>query len=322
MGGGRGRETLVAVVTAYNRADFVRRCVDSILEAADGTLAVRVLLMDNGSTDGTAEAAAAAGPAVSVRRTEDNRHVVGVINRGLEEALAMPDADYVVYMNEDTQYTPGSLRRLVDACAAHPDAILTPLQVNYRSPDRLDDNAFGHVVQVRELVEDALLGRPLRAVYPLPTIIGAAMIARRAVWERVGLFDPLFWFYGVDDDYCTRARHLGYGVLLAPASRLLHAHGKLGARRDAEDKAGILRRWRNELQARHLFLLKDPGRSLPRALLGTFWLACTTFAGCARAGWPAGALHTWLVFGHCAARIGAVAAARRRDFDPARGARA
>jgi GT2 family glycosyltransferase len=309
---------LVAVVTAYNRADFVRRCVDSILEAADADLAVRVLVMDNGSTDGTGEAAQAAGDRVTVMRTEDNRPVVGVINRGLEAALADPAVDYIVYMNEDTQYTPGSLRRLVEACAAHPHAFLTPLQLNYREPQHLDDNAFGHAVQVRALIEDAVMGRPLQTAYPLPTIIGAAIIATRSTWERVGLLDQNFWFYGVDDDLATRAHHLGYGVLLVPGAQLLHAHGKLGARQDAEDKPGILRRWRNELQARYLFLLKNPDRSLARGTVSACHLALTTFLTCLRWGWPVGALHAWGILAHCLRRLGAIAEARRRDFDPAR----
>jgi GT2 family glycosyltransferase len=309
---------LVAIVTAYNRADFVPKCVASILHAEGDDLEVRVIVVDNGSTDGTAEAARAVSDRVRVLRTEDNRPVAEAINSGFAAARAEGGAEYIVYMNEDTMYTPGSLRRMIEACDENPNSLLTPLQLNYRAPEHLDDNMREHVAESRELVEDSLLGLPLKLVYPLPTIIGAAILAKRAIWERVGEFDTLFWFYGIDDDLCTRAAFLGCHLLLVPSAHMLHAHGKLGARNDTIDKAGIFRKWRLELQSRYLFLLKNPARLYPLAILDAVWLSVTTCAGCLASRWPKGALHAWVILGACLARLGRIAKTRRRHFDPAR----
>lgn len=309
---------LVAVVTAYNRADFVPQCVSSILNAGGDDLEVRVIVVDNGSTDGTAEAARAVSPRVRVLRTEDNRPVAAAINSGFEAARAEGGAEYIVYMNEDTMYTPGSLRRMVEACDRNPDSLLTPLQLDYRDPEHLDANMREHIAESRELVEDSLLGLPLKLVYPLPTIIGAAILAKRAIWERIGEFDTLFWFYGIDDDLCTRAAFLGCHLLLVPSAHMLHAHGKLGARNDTADKAGIFRKWRLELQSQFLFVLKNPAQSFPRAIFTAFCMALRTCKGCVVACWPKGAWHTWLIFGSCMAKLRPIHAARRRHFDPAR----
>jgi GT2 family glycosyltransferase len=305
---------LTAIITAYNRVDFVDKCVRSVLAAANGNLAVRVIVMDNGSADDTAAVARAAGDGVEVVRTEDNRHIVEVINRGFARAYEDPDVDYLIVMNEDTEFTPGSLSRLIDACDAHPGSLLTPLQLNYRTPEHLDDHAFGHVQQVRPFLEDAILGRPLKQVYPLPTIIGAAMFARRAVWERIGEFDPLFWFYGIDDDICTRARWLGYETLLVPEAHLYHAHGKLDAQPKTITKAARLAKWRNETQARFLFILKNPGRSFARNVVHASLAAAATAMESLVALWPAGAWHTLRIYGHLLARLPRIAAARRRHF--------
>lgn len=309
---------LVAIVTAYNRADFVSKCVTSIVEAAGDDLDVRVIVVDNGSTDGTAEAARAASDRVRVLRTEDNRPVAEAINSGFAAARAEGNAEYIVYMNEDTMYTHGSLRRMVEACDANPNSLLTPLQLNYRAPDHLDDNMRAHVAESRELVEDSLLGTPLKLVYPLPTIIGAAIFAKTAIWERIGEFDTLFWFYGIDDDLCTRAAYLGCHLLLVPGARLLHAHGKLGARDAVVDKAAVFRKWRLELQSQYLFVLKNPAKPFAAAVLESLQLGLKTSLGCVRAGWPKGAVHAWIILGACLAKLRRIGATRRRHFDPAR----
>jgi GT2 family glycosyltransferase len=226
---------LAAIITAYNRADFIGKGIESVLRDAGDGLDIEVIVMDNGSKDGSGEVAKQAG--ARVERTEDNRHIVEVINRGFDLAHAIDDVEYILYLNDDTEFTPGSLRKLVDANAAHPNSVMTPLQLNYREPSTTDSGAFEHLKQVRPLIEDALLERPLKEVYPLPTIIGAAMFARAETWQRIGEFDPLFWFYGVDDDICTRARWLGCETLLVTHAHLLHAHGKLDVAQQAATKA-------------------------------------------------------------------------------------
>ncbi len=307
---------LCAVITAYNRADFVGTCIRSIYADVDDTLQIRVVVMDNGSSDDTADVAKAAG--AEVLRTEDNRHIVEVINRGFKAAYEDQSCEYIVVMNEDTEYTPGSLRRLVDACVANPDSVLTAMQLNYRDPEKLDGNALNHVQATRALVEDAVMGRPLKDVYDVPAIIGACMMATRKAWEAIGEFDPLFWFYGVDDDICTRARWLGYRTLLVPGSQLLHAHGKLNVELREPDTASVFRKWRLELQAAFLFLLKYPNHGLLYCALRASWRAFKGSLTCLMKGWPRGAVHTWVVWGSCMLQLGKIAATRRKHYDPAK----
>lgn len=305
------------MVTAYNRADFVSTCLTALKEAQHDGLRIDVIVMDNGSSDNTAEAAQSVGDLVRVLRTEDNRPIASVINRGLKIAYEDEETDYILLLNEDTLFTPGSIQRLLEACDAHPGSLSTPLQINYRKPDHLDDNAYKDVVQTRELVEDALFKRPFQQVYPLRTIIAAAMFGRRDVWRNVGEWDETFWFYGVDDDFCTRAKWLGYEILLVPESHLLHAHGKLGG----EAKQSTWEpypKWQKETQARYLFRLKKPDGALPLLYLTTAYYALTTSLTCLWALWPKGALGALTIYGHCLRKYRHIAETRRRHFDPAR----
>ncbi len=314
---------LTAVITAYNRADFVDKCLTSVLAAADDSLSIHVIVMDNGSTDETPEvvrSVMASHPdgAVRLERTEDNRPVIGVINLGLRFALEDPATDYVLYLNEDTEFTPGSLLRLVDACEANRHALLTPLQLNYRAPEHLDDGAFGHLSQARPLIEDLLLDRPKKAVYSVPTMVGASMMASAETWRNLGAFDPLFWFYGVDDDLCKRAHWLGYGVLLVPDAHLFHAHGKLGVEPSELPKAARNRKWRNELQARYIFLLKDPEYSLARGCFECLSYALRITLHNLRILWLGGVVQAPYVCAQCLAKLPDIAKTRRRHFDPAK----
>ncbi|MBI2434306.1 MAG: glycosyltransferase family 2 protein [Candidatus Hydrogenedentes bacterium] len=308
---------VAAIITAYNRADFVPKCLASLIESQHDQLQFVIFVMDNGSSDDTADVAKAAGREVHVIRTEDNRPIAEVINRGLDAAHAAPDIEYILLMNEDTQFTPGSVERLLDACDHHPLSVLTPLQFNYRKPEHLDDNAFKDVIEARELVEDAVVGRPLREVYPIRTIIGAAMVARREVWANVGKYDTTFWFYGVDDDFCNRARWLGYEILLVPGSHLYHMHGKL----QASPKRATwppLEKWRKECQCRYLFRIKVPDTSLPLNYLRTFWFALQTSFACAKLLWPQGTFYAITIYLDCLMRYGSINRIRSQHFDPSR----
>ncbi len=313
---------LAVVLVTYNRADFIERCIASICSAARPGLLLRIIVMENGSSDGAPEVLARVAAAMpeftqlDVRRTEDNRPVPGVLNRGFAAAYEQP-SDYIIMMNDDTEFTPGSLETLMAAARANPNGMLTPLQRNYREPEHVDANCLKLAQRVGELLEDLLLGRPLQQVYPLPTISGAAMLARTEVWQHLGEWDECFWFYGIDDDMCTRARWHGYNNLLVPASHLLHAHGKLGARPAEQNKAGQRRKWQLETQARFWFCLKDPAVPFWRAFLRLKWLACKNFFECLLARWPWGALHSLLLFLWFATRLPRLADTRRRHFNVA-----
>lgn len=306
---------LIAVVTSYNRQDFVGICCRALCDAVSDTLDVRVIVMDNGSTDDTKAVAEGVGERVRVIRTEDNRWVVGVINRGLEAAFA-ESPDYVLMLNDDTQFLPGALDKLVQVAEAHPNAVLTPLQISYHAPGHIDPNVLKLVSNTPDLIEDAILGRPLQEAYSQRTIIGAAILARTATWQHIGEFDENFWFMGCDDDYCNRAHFLGFEVLLVPGSRMLHAHGGLQPPTGPTPSAAFVRRYRLGLQARYLFQFKNPKLPLAVAVIKATGYAIGTFFGCAARLWIPGMRESITLYLHCIAQLGAIAEARRRHYDP------
>lgn len=308
---------LAAVITAYNRSDFVGICCKALVDEASPDLELHVLVMDNGSTDNTKAVAEAVDPRVRVLRTEDNRWVVGVINRGIEAALPVAP-DYILVLNDDTQFLPGALRTLVEVAERHPHAVLTPLQLAYHVPGTIDPHVLKLVQRTPDLVEDAVMGKPLKEAYSQRTIVGAAILASTATWKQLGFFDELFWFTGSDDDLCNRAHWLGYEVLLVPGSRMNHAHGGLQPITGPAPKAGILRRYRLGFQARLMFQFKDPAYPFALCVVKASAYALGSFSVCAARLWLSGAKEVLGVYCHAMARLPQIAAARKAHYDPAK----
>jgi glycosyltransferase involved in cell wall biosynthesis len=199
-----GGPSLAVVVLAHNQLQYTKRCLRSVLEFTDTPFTL--YLVDNASTDGTAEWAAALDPRVRVVRSERNLGVSGGRNAGLAAIEGEPD--FVVFLDNDVQLFADWWRPFVAALDENPEAgIAGELGI------RLEPHPGGR------------LERPLSGPGPLPAdmVTGFCMVMRSETVRHVGRFDEalgLFWHD--DDDYCLRARRLGYEILHVGSSRLLH----------------------------------------------------------------------------------------------------
>ncbi|HKI33740.1 MAG TPA: glycosyltransferase [Gemmataceae bacterium] len=203
------------IILCCDELDCTRLCLESVLRHSRSPY--ELIVVDNGSTDGTPEYLAALarrpGPArVEVIRNESNRGFPA----GCNQALARAGGEYVVFLNNDTVLTPGWLDGLV-GWARHdwprvglvgpvtncaPDA--QGVRPGYSSLDDLGAFAVGR--------RQAFAGKTLA----VRRLTGFCLLARREVLERVGGFDERFGagFFD-DDDLCVRAREAGFRLLVA-----------------------------------------------------------------------------------------------------------
>lgn len=248
----------IVVTTSRGRRDFVAACLESIYTHAPEGLAVWTIVVDNAS-EGVADLVEPYLKDATLLRNESNEALAAhTHNQGMRLALGDPDTTHIVILNDDTWFTDSALARLVEAADANPDALLTPLQITYDEPYSIDAGAFESIRKQQALLEDALLGR-IGEVYPLNTILGAIIVGRREVFDRIGFFEEMCQLYGLDDDYCDRANYLGYPLLLVPHSVVHHAHGRF-AHTPKKDFDAWFWRWRDQQRARLLLQLKRPQR--------------------------------------------------------------
>lgn len=175
----------------------------------------RLCLVDNASTDGSAEWIAAHLPAATLLRCPEN---IG-FGRGHNLALAGCQTPFALLLNPDCEIEPEAMVRLTDCLHRFPGALLTVPRLVY--PDgREQDNHRGFTVQG---------GRPMRDYRPpqgpacCEMVSGAAMMVRVEAFRALGGFDPWFFLYWEDEDLCYRAHQQRRAVIFDPRVVACHA---------------------------------------------------------------------------------------------------
>jgi GT2 family glycosyltransferase len=210
-----------AVTLAWNRCGDTLECVASLGQSSYRPL--RILVCDNGSTDGTSAAVHSAFPQVEVLELRQNLGFAAGANRGLRHAFAA-GADHVLLINNDTTVDPLMIEHLVAATA--PDAgIVAPLIYYALAPSTIWSAGGLRSRWTLEQTGD-LRGRHDWGDWP-PTlardfVTGCAMLIPRGVLETVGLLDERFFMYYEDNDFCLRIRRAGYRILLVPGAKMWH----------------------------------------------------------------------------------------------------
>lgn len=196
---------LSVVVVGHNAREVLLECLARLLRHYPSA---EVVVVDSGSTDGSAEAVAERFPQYRLIRVE-NRGYPAAVNRG----LSLLSGDYLVQMNSDVYLESGDLEALVEAARANPRAALVgPTLVTPEGRPQ----SFGPLYAPNYW--------NLRAPRRVAWISGALTLMPRAAYQALGGMDERFFFYNDDLEWCTRARRRGWQVLLVPR-RVLHLGG-------------------------------------------------------------------------------------------------
>ena len=268
---------LAVVVLNWNGLADTRAALTSLLACRlpPGWEAA-LMMVDNGSTDGSAQAVRREFPAVEVLALPENRRFAGGNDAGLTRALAA-GADAVMLVNNDTEADPGLFERLIGALDADPKAGAAAPLIRFAGPGERIWYAGGWCVPWLGLVAHRGLRARDRGQFtrtePTGYLTGCCLLARAEAWERVGLLDERYYIYAEDADWSLRARAAGYRLLFVPGARLTH---KVSAAAGAASPFKIAHRLRANLTlfARH-------ARGLGRVT----WLPCFLLQQVALAFW-------------------------------------
>ena len=205
-----------AIVVTYNGERWVDRCIPSLLE---NRRIGRVIVVDNGSTDGTLSAVSRFGPRVQLVPTPRNLGFGAANNIGMALAL-QGDADGVFLLNQDAWVASGDLDSLIAIQLADPGlGIVCPIQVT--ADGSALDRRFAECLPA-ELISDLVLSGAVKPTYPTQFANAAAWLLPRHTLDKVGYFDELFHMYGEDDDYAIRVRQKGLQIAICPSVRVYH----------------------------------------------------------------------------------------------------
>ena len=229
---------VTAVIVNYNAGAELRQALQSI--AADiGDAPWEAVVVDNASTDGSAETVLEFQPHAALHRNPQN---VG-FGRAANQGLAAARAPLVLIMNPDCRLEPGAIGRLAHALKGNPAcAIVGPRildpggteQGSARGDPNMLTGLFGRSAALRRLFPG--LGVAERNVIPsslvpkgesLPVdwLSGACMLARADALRQVGGFDERYFLYWEDADLCRRLRQAGHHVRYVPSATAVHRVG-------------------------------------------------------------------------------------------------
>ncbi len=217
-------EKTTIIILNWNRAADTIACVRSVLALRGG--AFDILLIDNGSTDQSAERLRAMFPEIPLIVNAHNLGFAEGNNVGIRRALE-GGATQVLLLNNDTVVDPGMLEALRDAARANPEAGFLGAKISYHDdPTRL---WMGKPVWDARACQFSYLGANLpdaeaglEAVSESAYACGCALMVTRAAIEQVGLMDPRFFCYFEEVDWCFRGAAAGFKSIYVPAARLWH----------------------------------------------------------------------------------------------------
>jgi GT2 family glycosyltransferase len=213
------------VVLNWNQRDLTLDCLDSLAALDYPAERLQIIVVDNGSTDDSAQAIRTRFPEVVVLETGENLGFASGNNVGIHYAL-QSDADYIMLLNNDTVVAPDVLRHLISVAEADPGiGIVTPKIYYYDEPTRIWYAGAGidwRDGATRGLRAEEIDGSAPESVQDVDYASGCAICVRRSVIDQIGLLDPRFFLCYEETDWCVRAQAAGWRTLYVPNARLWH----------------------------------------------------------------------------------------------------
>ncbi|SEA63810.1 glycosyltransferase family 2 protein [Rubrimonas cliftonensis] len=225
------------IVVNFRTPEMTVEAVRSVGENAGEGFSYEIILMDNGSGDGSAEALRAAFPELDVMALEENVGFARANNIGAERARG----EYILFLNPDTLVRPGAVAALLAFARRRPeggawggrtvfaDGALNPSSVaRFVTPATMLMRAVG----LSHLFPRSAWLNP--EIYPgwrrdsereVDVLFFCFVLMRTEVWRRLGGFDRRFFMFCEDDDLCWRLRQAGLPRLFTPEAAIVHYGG-------------------------------------------------------------------------------------------------
>lgn len=208
---------LFVIIPAHNRREITRRCLESLEQQTLSGFSV--VVVDDGSTDGTSEMIHENFLNVTVLQGDGNLWWTGGTNKGVEYALEQ-GAELIVTLNDDVIVDDDYLAKFIEVHRKYPKALVGSLNLSKEDPPQLlyagiiSLNSWTAKCVKRGNILTPYTGK-LHGLMPTRSLPGRGTLIPRTVFERIGLFDEkCFRHYAADQDFSLRAKLAGFDLLI------------------------------------------------------------------------------------------------------------
>ena len=245
------------ILVSYNTADLLEQCLASII---DEKVNIEIIVIDNASTDGSAQMVQSQFQHVILIANQDNRGFSKANNQGIQ----VSNGRYLLFLNPDTQVLPGALHVAVEFMDAQPAVGLAGTKII--NPDNSPQPSVEYRYPGQQHArEDFGL-----ATGDIAWVLGASIIARKNVIDQLGGFDEDYFLYAEETDLCLRARKNGWKIDYIPEAVIVH----WGGQSEVTSKPAAM--WRRRISSEIIFYQKhyslESLRAISRAnILQAYW---------------------------------------------------
>ena len=241
------------VIVNWNTREILRDCLVSVY-ANTKDVEIEVIVIDNGSSDGSVEMVESEFPQAKIIANTENRGFAAANNQG----MAVARGRYVLLLNSDTIVLDGAIDKATAFADSHPRAGITGCRILNRDKT-LQPSCF----MFPSVLNMLLLGTYLPKVFPksrffgreqmtwwdrsdvreVDVVTGCFMLVRREAIEQVGLMDEQFFMYAEETDWCYRFKEAGWQVMFTPDAEINH----LGGASAEKVRAKMVLQWRKSM---------------------------------------------------------------------------
>jgi len=228
---------ITVVIPNYNGLRFLEECLQALYAQTPDTPEYEVVLVDNGSSDGSVEFVRENYPEVRIEALSENTGFSYAVNVGIEKAAS----EYVILLNNDTKVKSEFIKYLYEAMGARPQAFsVSAKMLMWDKPELIDDAGDRYCVFGWAFSRGK--GKPSELYHTPCEVFSAcagAAIYRRSVFDKIGLFDVEHFAYMEDIDVGYRARIFGYRNYYEPRAEVIHYGSASSGSRYNEWKASL-----------------------------------------------------------------------------------
>src|SRR5689334_3297229 len=226
------RPRVSIIIVSYNTREMTLECLRSIVRETQE--AFEIIVVDNRSTDGSADAIAAEFPHIDLRRPDKNLGFARANNVAALEA----QGDFILLLNPDTVVLDRAIDRLLAFADANPSAGIWGGRTLYGDRTLNPSSCWGRMtlwslccssigltaaMKSHEFFNPEGYGAWQRdSVRQVDIVTGCLLLIRRTLWQELRGFDPTYFMYGEEADLCLRAAKRGARPMLTPEATIIH----------------------------------------------------------------------------------------------------
>jgi len=228
---------LSIIIVSYNVKEFLEQAIVSLIKSSQ-SIQYEIFVVDNASSDGSAELIRKRFPSIHLIANPDNKGFAAANN----QALKLASGTYILLINPDTIVQEDTIRIIQNFIETHPECgmvgckILNPdgtLQLACRRSFPTPWVGFTKIVGLSKMFpQSRFFGRynltylDPDETYEVEAISGSFMFFRKSVLDDVGYLDESFFMYGEDLDWCFRIKQAGWKIYYVPDTRIIHFKGE------------------------------------------------------------------------------------------------